>query len=72
VTTADLVRVLVARRVKLGWTQTELARRCGVTHPTVARFETECLRTRSPSLYVINRYGLLSAWNYTWRQCERM
>jgi len=53
----DLVTQLVALRVKARLTQADMAERMGVARPTVARFESESRRRRSPSLFVLQRYA---------------
>lgn len=54
---ADLVAQLVAMRVQQRRTQDEIAHVVGVSRVTIARFETETQRRRSPSLHVLQRYA---------------
>lgn len=53
----EIVRELVTRRVQARMTQEHVATLCGVSRATIARFETHCLRTRTPSLFVLSRYA---------------
>lgn len=54
----DLVAQLVALRIRQCRTQDDIAHAIGVSRATVARFETETQRRRSPSLHVLSRYAL--------------
>lgn len=56
-TDRDIVSALIARRYDIGLTQAQMADRMGVARPTVARFESDALRRRTPTLFVLNRYA---------------
>lgn len=56
-TERDIVAQLIGLRMKAGLTQAALAARMGIARPTVARFETEVGRYRTPTLRFLQRYA---------------
>lgn len=56
-TGAEIVAELIRLRVKRRLTQQQIADMCGVARPTIARFESEATRCRTPSLMVLARYA---------------
>lgn len=54
---AEIVAALIRLRVKQRLTQQQIADMCGVARPTIARFESEATRCRTPSLMITSRYA---------------
>jgi DNA-binding XRE family transcriptional regulator len=55
----DMVRILIARRSKLGMSQTELARRIGTRQPAISRLEKGDYNTTLSTLFrVTEELGL--------------